>query len=138
MNIELRDIISDYQAKVEEANELLKKYLDTDEPHNWSPPIVQTGILGGKHKYFFHGVGCAVHIDKKDIIDFDYGANGRIDGFDEWRLCGFIRARKKKYPYVKESDIKKWFQDALDANEIKRNDSLEYGNLYYLVQKNYY
>lgn len=83
MNIELRNIISDFQKKVEEANELLKKFLDIDEPQNWGPPIEQVGMLGGKHKYFFHGAGCKVRISKKDIIDFDYGANGRIDGFDE-------------------------------------------------------
>ena len=134
MNTELRKIIFDFQEKVEEANELLKKYLNTDEPHNWGPPIVQVGILGGKHKYYFHGVGCKVQISKKDVVDFDYGANGRIDGFDEWRLCGFISTRRKQYPNVQESDIKKWFQGAIEAKEIKKADSREYGNLYYLEQ----
>ncbi|WP_413662318.1 DUF6896 domain-containing protein [Microbulbifer sp. CNSA002] len=134
MNTELRKIISDFQQKVEEANELLKKYLETDEPHNWAPPIDQIGTLGDKHKYFFHGVGCKVQISKKDIIDFDYGVNGRTDGFDEWRLCGFIRTRRKQYPYVQESDIKQWLHEAIEAKEIERLDSREYGNLYYLVQ----
>jgi hypothetical protein len=134
MNAELRKIISDFQEKVEEANELLKKYLETDEPHNWASPIEQVGMLGGKHKYFFHGVGCKVHISKKDIVDFDYGANGRIDGFDEWRLYGFISTRRKIYPNVEESDIKQWFGEAIEAKEIKKSDSREYGNLYYLVQ----
>ena len=133
MNIELQNLISDFQVKVAEANELLKKYLDTEEPHNLEPPIEQVGILGGKHKYFFHGVGCKVNISKKDIVDFDYGLNGRIDGFDEWRLCGFIRTRKKKYPHIQESDIKIWFQDAIDADEIRKLKSREYGDLYYLV-----
>ncbi len=94
MNKELRKIIFEFQEKVEEANGLLNKYLETDEPHNWAPPIEQVGIPGGKHKYFLHGVGCKVNISKKDIIGFDYGANGRIDGFDEWRLCGFISTRR--------------------------------------------
>jgi hypothetical protein len=132
MNIELRNIISDFQKKVEEANELLKKYLEIDDPQNWGPPIEQVGMLGGEHKYFFHGVGCKVHISKKNIIDFDYGANGRIDGFDEWRLCGFINSRQKKYSNIKESDIKVWFQEAIDSKEIKKTESREYGNLYYL------
>lgn len=134
MNAELRKIISDFQDKVEEANDLLKKHLNTKEPHNWGSSIEQVGVLASKHKYFFHGIGCKVHISKDDIIDFDYGANGRTDGFDEWRLCGFISTRKKKYPNVQESDIKKWFQEAIEANEIKKSESREYGNLYYLVQ----
>ncbi len=133
MNIELRNVITDFQAKAEEANELLKRYLNTDEPHNPVTPIEQVGILGGKHKYFFHGVGCKVHISKKDIVDFDYGDNGRVDGFDEWRLCGFVNTRKKKYPNILESDIKDWFQEAIDANEIRKSESREYGSLYYFV-----
>jgi len=134
MNTEFLKIITDFQVKVEEANELLKKYLDIEEPHNWGPPIEQVGILGGKYKYFFHGVGCKVHISKKDIINFDYGTKGRIDGFDEWRLCGFISTRKMNYPNVQEHDIKEWFQRAIEVQEIKKLDSNEYGNLYYLVQ----
>ncbi len=134
MNIELRKIIFDFQEKVEEAHELLKKYLETNEPHNWGPPIEQVGLLGGKHNYFFHGIGCKVHISKKDIVDFDYGENGRIDGFDEWILCEFIRTRRKQYSKVQESDIKQWFREAIEAKEIKKSDSSEYGNLYYLVR----
>ncbi|OZG69896.1 hypothetical protein BTA51_28815 [Hahella sp. CCB-MM4] len=134
MNSELRQVISDFQDKVKEANELLKHYLGTDEPHNWNRPLEQVGVLGGKHKYFFHGVGCRVHISNKDVVDFDYGTNGRIDGFDVWRLCTFINTRRKKYPHIQESDIKGWFQEAIEANEIKKLDSKEYGNLYYLVQ----
>ncbi|MCG7497499.1 hypothetical protein MHO82_11545 [Vibrio sp. Of7-15] len=133
MNTELRKIISDFQDKVEEANVLLKKYLDTDEPHNWGPPIEQVGMLGGKYKYLFHGVGCKVEISKQDVVDFDYGPNGRIDGFDEWRLCGFVNARKSQYPNVQESHINLWFQEAVEAKEIEKSDSREYGNLYYLV-----
>ncbi|WP_414432637.1 DUF6896 domain-containing protein [Alcanivorax sp. IL2] len=134
MKTELQKIISEFQEKVAEANEILKKYLDTDEPHKWGPPIEQAGILGGKHKYFFHGVGCTVHISKNDIVDFDYGADGRIDGFDAWRLYGFISARRGKYPHVHESDIDEWLKDAIQANEVKKSESREYGNLYYLVK----
>jgi len=134
MNPDLLKIIHDFQEKVEEANELLKKYLGTDEPHNWGPPIEQVGVLGGKHKYFFHGIGCTVHLSTKDIVDFDYGANGRVDGFDEWRLCGFFETRQKIYPNVTGCDIKRWFKEAIESREIEKSESREYGNLYYLVQ----
>ncbi|WCN13995.1 hypothetical protein GV054_13790 [Marinomonas mediterranea] len=134
MNIEFRTIITDFQKKVKEENELLKKSLDIDDPHNWGPPIEQVGLLDGKHKYFFHGAGCKVHLSKKDIIDFDYGANGRIDGFDEWRLCEFVSTRNTKYPHINQNDIKFWFQEAIEANEIQKSNSREYGNLYYLIE----
>ncbi len=134
MNIELRNIISDFQENVSKANSLLKKYLEVDNPQKWGPPIEQSGVLGGKYKYVFHGVGCKFYFSKTDIIDFDYGANGRIDGFDEWRLCCFISSRSKKYPNITESEIKVWFQEAVDSKEIKQAHSSEYGNLYYLAQ----
>ena len=136
MNNQLRNIIEDFQSKVAEANELLKAHLGIDEPHNRGPEIAQSGVLNGKYKYFFHGIGCAVHISKKEVVDFDYGTNGRIDGFDEWRLCGFFSSRKKKYFNVEEVDIKKWFQEAVGANEIARTAEDKYDTLYYFVQKN--
>ena len=69
MNVELQKIICDFQEKVEQANELLKKYLETDEPHNRGAHVEQVGILAGKYKYFFHGVGCTLHISEEDIIE---------------------------------------------------------------------
>lgn len=38
--------------------------------------------------YDFHGIGCCVEFDKI-VVDFDAGPNGRIDGFDAWRLIQF-------------------------------------------------
>ena len=134
MNTEFQKLITDFQEKVEEANNLLKKYLNTDEPHNRHPVIKQSGLLGGKYKYYFHGVGCVVHISKKDVIDFDYGANGRIDGFDEWRLCCFIDHRKQQYPHIQKNDIKVWFQEAIVSNEIAKLESSKYDDLYYLMK----
>jgi len=133
MNTQLRIIIDDFLAKVAEANELLKAHLGIDEPHNRGPEIEQSGVLNGKYKYFFHGIGCAVHISKKDIVDFDYGSNGRIDGFDEWRLCGFFRTRKRKYPDIGEDDVKRWLQEAIDAKEVARTPGDKYDTLYYIV-----
>jgi hypothetical protein len=133
MNIELRKIIADFQSQVEEANNLLKKHLNTDEPYNWGA-LEKVGVLDGKYKYFFHGVGCKFHFSKKNIIDFDYGEHGRIDGFDEWRLSGFIRTRQKKYPNIREVDIKTWFQEAIEANEIMQSESREFGSLFYIVK----
>lgn len=85
MNENLRKIIGNFQNEVKVANELLKTYLKTNEPHNWAPSIKQAGLLDGRLKYFFHGIGCSVRITETEVVDFDYGSNGRIDGFDQWR-----------------------------------------------------
>lgn len=134
MKSELRDIISDFQSKVAEANELLKVHLGTEEPHKWGYPNDNSGLLDGKYKYFFHGVGCTVHISKKEVVDFDYGETGRIDGFDSWRLQRFIATRSKKYPNVKESDIEKWLYESIEAKEVVMKESKEYGSLYYFSE----
>ncbi|MDL2275966.1 hypothetical protein LJC22_07565 [Desulfosarcina sp. OttesenSCG-928-G10] len=41
-------------------------------------------------EYSFHGVGCIVFFDDC-FIDFDFGPNGRFDGFDAWRLFDFAK-----------------------------------------------
>ena len=131
MNENLIKIISDFQSKVEIANELLKTHLNTDEPHNWGPPIEQVGMLDGKLKYFFHGIGCAVNITETEVVDFDYGSNGRIDGFDHWRLWSFVDDRKNIYPSITSGDIKRWLAEALEAEEIVRPATEKYGSLLY-------
>lgn len=134
MNETLQKIIHEFQAKVEIANELLKQHLNTQEPHNWHTHIEQAGLLDGKFKYFFHGVGCAVHLSETDVVDFDYGSNGRIDGFDDWRLGAFVEKRKEQFPSVTPEDIKHWLADALALGEIERPSSEMYGNLFYFTK----
>ena len=134
MNNNLNEIIRDFLENVEVANEMLKKYLNTDEPHNWSHPIEQVGLLDGRFKYFFHGVGCAVHISRTEVVDFDYGANGRIDGFDHWRLWSFVDDRKAKYSLVTSEDIKQWLDEAVKSGEIERSITEKYGSLFFFAK----
>ena len=39
--------------------------------------------------FTFHGIGCRAHVDGSDV-DFDFGPDRRIDGFDAWRLSIFV------------------------------------------------
>lgn len=48
------------------------------------------GFLPSGARYTFHGVGCTIE-DPAVNIDFDFGPEGRSDGFDAWRLCGFAQ-----------------------------------------------
>ncbi|WP_442963514.1 DUF6896 domain-containing protein [Pseudomonas sp. CCNWLW23] len=47
-------------------------------------------------EYGLHGVGCAIHFPT-ELVDFGYGPNNRIDGFDVWRLYMYAADRSEEY-----------------------------------------
>ncbi|WLI09330.1 hypothetical protein PSH66_13675 [Pseudomonas sp. FP597] len=47
--------------------------------------IPQRGSIANEVTYELHGIGCRVYL-AETCIDFDYGPDERIDGFDRWRL----------------------------------------------------
>lgn len=51
--------------------------------------IPRTGTFGDDGEFSFHGVGCRIEKGETSV-DFDFGPNGRIDGFDAWRLHVFV------------------------------------------------
>ena len=38
-------------------------------------------------------------------VDFDFGGEGRIDGYDVWRLHCFARRRLAEYGFASEKDL---------------------------------
>lgn len=90
MRDELLELILAYQLDVAWANTQLRR-LCPGEP--WPLRAWRKGRLPQKGyvdvaktiSYCFHGVGCCVEFGTK-TIDFDYGLEGRCDGFDAWRL----------------------------------------------------
>jgi hypothetical protein len=52
--------------------------------------VPEAGAMQSGAKYRFHGVGCSID-DSRVSIDFDFGPQGRSDGFDAWRLHAFAR-----------------------------------------------
>lgn len=54
--------------------------------------IPREGTLSDGASYSFHGTGCSVEDDAM-AMDFDFGPEGRCDGFDAWRLWHFALER---------------------------------------------
>jgi len=133
MNNELQILISDFLKDVEKANQLLESHLQTDTPFQWQGSFEQIGLLNGKHKYFFHGIGCKVHLSENETIDFDYGLNGRIDGFDEWRLICFYESRRIRYPLLSKENINLLFKEAIKSKSIIQLNIKSYDSLYYFA-----
>ena len=99
MRPELRSIIVDYQTRVAEAVCLLEVQLKLQE-NGWlswrSSGVEGSGWLDEARRisYRYHGIGCCVMFDQV-VVDFDSGPDGRIDGFDAWRLSFFARTVRK-------------------------------------------
>ncbi|MEX0161698.1 hypothetical protein MRBLPD1_000152 [Pseudomonas brassicacearum] len=120
MNNQLINLISDYQSSVRTAVELMQQsgiplplsctdWLETDIP--------QQGELEGGIRYFKHGYGCAVSLPTGKV-DFDFGEQGEIGGFDIWRLAGFAGTRLTEYGFDTEDALKGSFQAAVKAGSL--------------------
>jgi hypothetical protein len=83
--------------------------------------------LPGNVKYFKHGYGCAVHL-KSGLVDFDFGKNGEINGFDDWRLAEFAEERIKLYGFSSREEIVSCFKAGADSGCLVASDYI----LYYL------
>jgi hypothetical protein len=86
----LLDVARRYVAAVESLTALLREQLGVTDLLGAvnASKIPREGKLADGAEYSFHGVGCLVD-DGKVSVDFDFGPNGRSDGFDAWRLKNF-------------------------------------------------
>ncbi|KQT36002.1 hypothetical protein [Methylophilus sp. Leaf414] len=124
MNLSLAKLIHDYQLAVHEAVKLIvdSGIQKPSTPAEWvENDIPQVGKLKHGIKYFKHGFGCVVHLPSGKV-DFDFGAEGQIDGFDLWRLTGFATDRLKEYGFLTEADLKEAFSHEIKAGNIVQSD----------------
>lgn len=79
--------------------------------------IAHIGKLEGGISYRKHGYGCEVALPSGNV-DFDFGENGEIDGFDTWRLISFAGERLNAYGFSNEVELKKHFDEAVSAGSL--------------------
>ena len=130
MNEELQKIINIFLHKVSQAENIMKKKMNIDNPKLWKQNgIPRSGKLD-KYSYSFHGIGCC--FDFGDItVNYDYDDQGRIDGFDLWRLSIFGEQLKDFKSYVKSGELKSDFEASIESGLLKKSSG-KYDNLYYL------
>lgn len=119
-NSRLVQVIDSYLSEIESAVKLMKDLLSYDDLLNaWlNRKVAKEGQLTPKLSYKFHGVGCLLIFDKYDI-NFDFGPNGRCNGFDEWRLNDYISQKLADYPeYQNPSKLKEDFNELVAAGVI--------------------
>ncbi|QHF51563.1 MULTISPECIES: hypothetical protein [Pseudomonas] len=130
----LEDLITDFLSKVESGTELLlKKFGTRNILRLWrSKQIERCGEITDEIQYELHGVGCAIHFPSESV-DFDYGSNSRIDGFDVWRLYIYASDRPLTYEkYCDKKTLEKEFKELIYLNRIEKMSIND--NLYVLVK----
>ena len=101
---------------------------------NSDTPLPPRGILDCERgiTYAFHGIGCCVKFGST-IVDFDFGPQGRHDGFDAWRLHCYAES-VEEYHEFDDVDL---IQSHLDQLEFSGRIVKESGgiasHLYYFV-----
>lgn len=130
----LEDLINDFLSKVDSATSLLEKRFGTRNTLRlWrSNQIQRCGDITDNTQYELHGVGCIVHFPSESV-DFDYGSDNRIDGFDIWRLYIYASDRPSEYKkYCDKKTVEKEFQEYVASGRIEKMSTSD--NLYILVK----
>lgn len=133
MDSRLSLLITHYQASVQQAVELMAASGIERPASNaeWvALDIPQIGELSGGIPYFKHGYGCAVHLPGAKV-DFDFGLNGEIDGFNASRLIGYAGVRLGGYGFSSEAELQEVFGAATNSDDMRLSGDL----LYYLTDR---
>lgn len=131
MQPELKRLIADYQVTVATKFQQLRDELSLDAPKtntDWAcNRITQKGVLSDGSQYFKHGYGCAINY-RGGTVDFDFGAQGELAGFNASRLWFFAESNKSNYGFGSEADVVSAMNEAESLGEIKYSGYI----LYYL------
>lgn len=130
MDKQLFTLIRSYIDAVARATNLLQASgikLPTSCADWAAAPVIPCGTLGGGFRYQKHGYGCDVTGDGWSV-DFDFGDEGQIDGFDEWRLVIFLTENPQATEVTTIEHLSNSFRAAVEAGEIVYSGR----HLYYL------
>lgn len=121
-NIDLEYLIDDFLAQVQKATDLLEgRFGKKCILRLWiAKEIPQRGEILGGINYELHGVGCRVYFPEV-CVDFDYGPDDRVDGFDVWRLYIYACEVPRLHPKYKDPDaLKRDFNEYVNLGKVER------------------
>jgi hypothetical protein len=128
VNKQLASLIFDYQGSVRTAAVLMQRSgirMPFSSAHWVETDIPACGELEGGIHYFKHGFGCAVSLSTGEV-DFDFGEQGEIGGFDVWRLIRFAGVRLAEYGFDTEDALKECFNAAVTAGSLVYSGRIHY------------
>lgn len=68
-------------------------------------------------------------------VDFDFGHDGRTDGFDAWRLWRFAKQFPNRYGTWQELDVVEQALQDLIERGVAAGSGHESDNLFYIIQR---
>ncbi|WP_416364935.1 DUF6896 domain-containing protein [Pseudomonas sp. NFX183] len=129
----LENLIAEYLEHVKKATDLLECSFGTKNILRlWrTNKIPRCGKVNGDVTYELHGIGCCVYLSEI-CIDFDYGPDGRVDGFDAWRLYMYACELPCKYKkYTDKESLEREFNEYLKKGKAKKIEGST-SNLYFI------
>lgn len=130
MNEQLNRLITLFLQKVLLAEKIMKEKHNVEQPMYWRQnDIPRVGVID-QYSYEFHGIGCCFDFGEL-AVDYDYGDQGRVDGFDLWRLTIFGEQINDFQNYIESGEITSDFNSCIKTGEIMQSGD-EYDNLFYL------
>lgn len=91
-----RDVVAAYSEEAQRVAVVLAERLGVpDLLHaRGSGRVARRGWAGDIH-YVFHGLGCRATTRTGQSIDFEFGTDGVVGGFDAWRVWRYAEDRCK-------------------------------------------
>jgi len=101
---DLKDMITEYLQAVEKGLKLFEQKIGRrDILAAWHEgALPREGKLLDDVEYELHGIGCWLSFPEYEI-DFDFGPNGRSDGFDLWKLNKYVKQFAERFPALQKA-----------------------------------
>jgi hypothetical protein len=138
VNEALKTVIRAFQAEVQRGLALFQQHRGLNDVRSWRDRgLTRTGYLDAdeRHEYFFHGIGCRLQLRPDLHIDWDFGHDGRMDGFDLWRLKIFLEERPELQRILPPAALKQSFEAAVRDGSIVSPWRAQHDNLYYIADE---
>lgn len=120
MNEKLARLIFDFQEKILVALKIMHRSgipMPLSCNHWIELDIPISGELDNGVKYHKHGAGCLVRLSSGDV-DFDFGAQGEVGGFNLWRLTLFAGDNLSSYGFKNKDEVADCLNNALDKEQL--------------------
>ncbi len=128
------ELIFAYQTRVREALALFEQHKGITQLMDWRRNgLPRAGFVDPAQtiEYYFHGIGCCVDLPGGPV-DWDFGHDGRTDGFDSWRLWQFADEGTPDFPEFKHKEtLETAFAEAKAQGVICRPYRDRQDRLYY-------
>ncbi|HEX4265771.1 MAG TPA: hypothetical protein VH597_15665 [Verrucomicrobiae bacterium] len=128
MDSNLRGLIKDYLKFARDASRIISEQAHTSDiiraANNGHLPREGAFLGYGGGTYFIHGAGCEVRAAELEI-DFDFGPESQIPGFDPWKLYDFAKNHASAYAWLPEREnFNRLIEGYLEKKFLKRSNSL--------------